>query len=228
MSDKTTKSKSKATTKPKGTSKPKGKSKTKPKPEEQSLHAVELDAAPMLGGSDAVLGTLSAEPAKAEREDAAVSHARSDTQSPPVAAAGETPPSHPAEPLRVPRGGFIAFRKSGGLNFTSDEVVLFPDGRVAYDVRGVAQKDYNRLRRELNDAQVLSLRKLLDQSGFWRMESGGRQNPDAFAYEIAARLGQRSNMVEVMDGSVPEALAPLVERLNKLLPDRQDDEKSSE
>ncbi len=124
-----------------------------------------------------------------------------------------------AEPLKLPRGGFIAFRKSGGIHFSTREVVVYPDGRVAYDARGVPQKEYNRLRRALNDAQIISLRKLLDQTNFWKAESGGQQNPDAFAYEIAARLGTRSNEVQVFDGSVPENLKPLIERLTKLLPE---------
>src|SRR5581483_10168771 len=122
------------------------------------------------------------------------------------------------EPLHLPRGAFIAFRKSGGAEFSTREVVLYPDGRVAFDARGVPQKEYNRLRRALNDGQVLALRKLLDQTNFWHTESAVRQNLDAFAYEIAARLGQRANSIQVFEGSVPEKLEPLLERLTPLLP----------
>jgi hypothetical protein len=124
-------------------------------------------------------------------------------------------PKH--EVLRLPKGAFLAFRKSGGLHFSSRAVVIYPDGRVAFDARGVPQKEYNRLRRAFNDGQMLSLRKLLDQTNFWKTESAGQQNPDAFAYEIAARIGQRANEVEVFDGSVPENLTPLLERLTPLL-----------
>jgi hypothetical protein len=122
------------------------------------------------------------------------------------------------EPLRLPRGAFIALRKSGGLHFSSNEVVVYPDGRVAYDTRGVPKKEYNRLPRALNDAQIMTLRKQLDQSGFWRSEGGGAQPPDGYAYEISARLGQRANAIEVFDGSVPEGLRPILERLTSLLP----------
>ena len=124
-----------------------------------------------------------------------------------------------AEALRLPRGAFIAYRKSGGLQFSTREVVIYPDGRAAYDVRGVPQKEYNRLRRVLNDGQMLLLRKLLDQTGFWKAESAGTQNPDAFAYEITARLGQRANTLEIFQGSMPENLKPLFERLDTLLPE---------
>jgi hypothetical protein len=165
------------------------------------LEADALKDAPLLAAEDnaAPLGTLSAQ---AEASDGSALE---------IAAAPQ------AEPLRLPKGAFLVFRKSGGLRFSSREVLLYPDGRVAYDARGVPQKEYNRLRRALNDGQMLSLRKLLDATNFWRAESIGQQNPDAFAYELAARIGQRSNQIEVFDGSVPENLKPLIERLTPLL-----------
>lgn len=192
----------------------------------------QLDDAPLLAAEES-LGALN------EPEDAAaaprptpnqsVSHrkpAAPDAPLPeppetPAAAADSAAPPAPAEhePLRVPRGAFLVLRKSGGLKFSTREVVVFPDGRISFDARGVPQKEYNRLRRVLNDAQVLGLRKLLDQANFWKTESVGAQNPDAFAYEVAARLGQRANSIEVFDGSIPERIKPLLERLEKLLPE---------
>ncbi len=170
-----------------------------------ALETSAIGDAPMLGASEPTLGTLSGDADK--QIDA------------PVAAVLRAEPEADTEPLKLPRGGFIAFRKSGGLNFSTREVVVYPDGRVAYDARGVPQKEYTRLRRALNDGQIIALRKLLDQINFWKAESGGQQNPDAFAYEITARIGQRSNEIEVFDGSVPENLKPLLERLAKLLPE---------
>lgn len=197
-----------------------------------------LADAPMLGGGDEVVGTLSSSAEDEANAPAPKKSVRkkdvkreSEASSQPEAAEGETaePGGAPAvfgiepetkpEPLRLPRGAFVGLRKSGGLHFTTSEVVVYPDGRVAYDARGVPQKEYTRLRRVLNDGQTLSLRKLLDQTNFWQAESGGVQNPDAYAYEVAARLGQRSNEVEVFDGSLPESLQPLIERLQKLLPE---------
>ncbi len=177
--------------------------KTKRAPE--PLESEALSDAPLLETAsappdDAPLGTLSAS-------------AGTDS-----GAALETPPAPKHETLRLPKGAFLVFRKSGGLHFSTREVVIYPDGRVAYDARGVPQKDYNRLRRALNDGQMLSLRKLLDQTNFWRAETTGEQNPDAFAYEIVARLGQRANEIQVFDGSTPEPLKPLIERLTPLLP----------
>ena len=170
-----------------------------PAPKQDALDTTALNDAPVLDNQDAPLGTLSA---SVEPEGTTALNA------------GEPK----TKALQLPRGAFLAFRKSGGLNFSSREVVVYPDGRVAYDARGVPPKEYNRLRRALNDGQILSLRKLLDQTNFWKTESVGQQNPDAFAYEIAARIGQRANALEVFDGSVPEKLKPLLERLTPLLP----------
>ncbi|GIL16209.1 MAG: hypothetical protein BroJett039_13820 [Chloroflexota bacterium] len=180
---------------------PKASNKKQAKRDAAPLETDALKDAPLLAASDdaAPLGVLSAQ---AETSDGA---------------ALEIAAAPPTEPLRLPKGAFLIFRKSGGLRFSSREVLIYPDGRVAYDARGVPQKEYNRLRRALNDGQMLSLRKLLDATNFWRAESMGQQNPDAFAYELAARIGQRSNQIEVFDGSVPENLKPLIERLTPLL-----------
>lgn len=200
--------------------------------------AIQQDAiadAPMLEADDTALGTLSAlkEPENAPKASAKRSVRKAEKTGAEDTPVEQEPPSEPvpgvlrAEPptesepelLKLARGGFIAFRKSGGLAFSTREVVIYPDGKVAYDARGVPQKEYNRLRRVLNDGQIISLRKLLDQTNFWKTESSGKQNPDAFAYEIAARIGQRSNELQVFDGSIPEILDPLIERLTKLLPE---------
>lgn len=138
---------------------------------------------------------------------------------PSVLTAEPPPPAETLDPFRLPRSAFVGIRKSGGLRFTTREVVVYPDGRIAYDARGVPQKEYTRLRRALNDGQVIALRKLLDQTNFWMTQGGGEQNPDAYGYDLAARLGQRSNEITVYDGSVPENLKPLIERLSKFLPE---------
>lgn len=217
MSDKKTKSKAKADAKP-----------------APQADASPVENAPMPGTDDAVLGTLSggartqasasADSPKGAQEQKEAPQTQMAESNAPSAAEGTGPNSGPAaetepEPLRLPRGAFIALRKSGGLQFTTRELVVYPDGRIAYDVRGVPQKEYTRLRRAMNDGQVLSLRKLLDQANFWKVETTGQQNPDAFAYEIAARIGLRANQVTVFDGSIPESFKPILERLTKLLPE---------
>lgn len=185
-------------------------------PETPLLQAPETQDAPLLQAPVASSETNAADTAP-ETRDAPLGTLSASVEP----GGGEIVASAPApkhEALRLPKGAFLAFRKSGGLHFSSREVVVYPDGRVAYDARGVPQKEYNRLPRVLNDGQVHALRRLLDHVNFWRAESVGEQNPDAFAYEIAARLGQNANQVQVFDGSVPENLTPLLERLTPLLP----------
>jgi len=78
---------------------------------------------------------------------------------------------------------------------------------------------YARAGRNLNDRQIARLRKMLDQAGFFRLQSAqGDHAPDASAHEIIARIGNRSNRVEVFDGSIPDALTPLIQQLSALMP----------
>ena len=137
----------------------------------------------------------------------------------------ETPPAKPAVPkietlrVQLPLGAFIAFRKSGGLKFSSREIVLYPDGRVSFGGADLSKEVYARATRQLNNGQIFDLRKLLDRANFFRLPSAtGNQPPDSYAYEIVARLGSRSNFVEVFDGGIPDALKPLIDKLSALMP----------
>jgi len=73
--------------------------------------------------------------------------------------------------------------------------------------------------RKMNDAQIARLRKMLEHVNFFRMASAqGSQPPDAFAYEIIARAGNRVNSVEVFDGGIPDVVQPLIQQLSALMP----------
>ena len=122
--------------------------------------------------------------------------------------------------LELPRGAFIAFRKSGGLKFSSREIVIYPDGRVSYGGADTSTDWKSRAVRKMNDAQITTLRKTLDRTNFFRAQSSqGKHGGDAIAYEIIVRLGSRSNAIELFSGTIPESLSPLVEQLNKLVPE---------
>lgn len=121
------------------------------------------------------------------------------------------------EPLQLPKGALIAFRKSGGLKFSSREIAIYSDGRASYG--GTDLPKQVSAPPKLGEAQVAELRRMLDQIGFLRLRlAGGQQPPDSYAYEIVAQLDAKSNYVEVFDGKIPEALTPLIQRLAKLLP----------
>jgi hypothetical protein len=122
------------------------------------------------------------------------------------------------ERLALPKGALIAFRKSVGLKSASREIVIYPDGRVSYGGADLSKNAYERAARRMNDAQMANLRRLLDKVGFFRIESEeGEPQSKAVVYEIAARLGKRSNNVQVF-GAMPGALEPLIEQLNRLMP----------
>ena len=123
------------------------------------------------------------------------------------------------EPLQLPKGALIAFRKSGGAPVRTREIVLYPDGRVSFGGPDVAKEAYAHVPRKMNDAQIARLRKTLDHANFFRMSSAqGDPPPDAFAYEIIARTGNRVNSVAVFDGGIPNALTPLIQQLGALMP----------
>ncbi len=123
------------------------------------------------------------------------------------------------EELVLPKGALIAFRKSGGLKFSSREIIIYPDGRISYSDVDLSQEARQHSARKLNDGQIARLRRTLEQSNFFRTASSeAKQPPDGFAYEVIARTGNRVNRVEVFDGGIPDALTPLIQQLSGLLP----------
>jgi hypothetical protein len=65
---------------------------------------------------------------------------------------------------------------------------------------------------------MAELYRALDSIDFSQITSTtGRQNPDAFAYEIAVRTGRATRRVEVFDGSIPEPLVPLIRLLRQFM-----------
>lgn len=132
----------------------------------------------------------------------------------------KTPQTTPKpEPLQLPKGALIAFRKRGGVSASAREIVLYPDGRVSYGGPDLGKEMYAHVPRQMNDAQIARLRKTLERVNFFRMTSAPGEPPaDAFGYEISARAGKRVHAVAVFDGALPDALKPLIDQLNALMP----------
>jgi hypothetical protein len=122
------------------------------------------------------------------------------------------PEDTPDDTLRLPRGALVALRRSGGFKFRSRLVVVYRDGRVNYD----DGENGPRTIWTLSDAELAELRHALDQAEWAKLPAAGRQNPDAFAYEIVARPARRVYSAEVFQGSIPVSLAPLIQQLNRL------------
>ncbi len=128
-------------------------------------------------------------------------------------------PSGREEALALPKGAWLAMRKSGGLLFSSREVAVYEDGRVAGSAIGGGRPERDAPPRRLAAAQLAALRRAVEQIDFGRLPAvAGHQGRDAFVYELIARSGRATHAVEVFEGAIPEQLAPLVEQLNRLLP----------
>lgn len=129
----------------------------------------------------------------------------------------EAAPTPPAadDALRLPRGGLVALRRSGGLRFTVREVVVYGDGRIATD----GNRPPRRAARCLSEAEMGEVWTALAASEL-RSQTPvqGQQRPDAYAYELVARLGGRTYATEAFDGSIPAPLAPLIALLLRLRP----------
>ncbi len=117
--------------------------------------------------------------------------------------------------LQLPHGGLVAMRKSGGFRFTSQEVIIYTDGQVT--VQHAAAGGQSSARR-LNDVQLAQLYRALEGANLPGLpHTAGQQNPDAYAYEIAAHLGSTIYSVEAFDGSIPHALDLLIQMLTQYL-----------
>lgn len=121
-----------------------------------------------------------------------------------------------SEPLQLPRGAWLVFRRSGGLKFSSRQVVIYPDGRATRG--GTDWPKQASASIKLNDAQMAELRQLVEQTGLVNLKSsGGQQPPDSYAYEIIISSKDKPTYVEVFDGTIPAVLVPLIQWLTKWL-----------
>jgi hypothetical protein len=128
----------------------------------------------------------------------------------------ETKLNPPADRVKLPRGALIALRQSGGLRFSTREVIVYRDGRVSFRWQG--KLDAGESARRIAPAEVAQLQELIERSGLFGLpRSIGRQSPDGYAYELIARLGRKSKAVEFFDGSIPPELQPLLSQLKALM-----------
>lgn len=127
----------------------------------------------------------------------------------------ETKLNPPTDQWKLPRGAFIAFRQSGGLRFSTREVIVYRDGRVT--TRRQGKLGAGEGSRRLTPEEVAELKEMIQQSGFLGLpRSIGQQSPDGYAYELIARLGRKSRSIEFFSGSVPAELQPLLTQLKAL------------
>jgi hypothetical protein len=117
--------------------------------------------------------------------------------------------------LELPRGVFIAFRQSGGLRFSTREMMVYDDGQVI--ARRQGQLGVGEGSRRITPDEVAELKELIEQSSLFGLPQPiGSQSPDGYAYELIARVGRKSRSIEFFDGSIPAELQPLLTQLKAL------------
>lgn len=125
----------------------------------------------------------------------------------------DTQLTSPEQMLQVPRDALLAYRISGGLRFRSRRLCIFRDGWVLVDddEAGGARL------RHLSPAALARLRHLALRARLALPRPGtAGQPPDGYAYEIAFRRGKQVRHMELMSGSIPAEVAPLLRALRRL------------
>lgn len=116
------------------------------------------------------------------------------------------------EALELPRGALVAFRKSGGLRFSSRGIVVGRGGWVEPMEGTVGRK------RRITDEALATLERLLLQGGLARASYRKRSaTPDGYAYELTARVAGKLRRVTLED-PLPDEQERLVRVLQRLLP----------
>ncbi len=121
------------------------------------------------------------------------------------------------DPLQLPGGAFIAFRQSGGLRFSTREMIVYHDGRVI--TRRQGKLGTGESSRHITPTEVADLKALIERSSLWkqpRFASIGQPSPDGYAYELIMRLEDRSRSIEFFDGSIPPEVQPVLSRIKAL------------
>jgi hypothetical protein len=126
-----------------------------------------------------------------------------------------------AEKLELPKGAVVALRKSGGLHFTSQTVIVHRDGRITHSTHAgkATRKAARSAPSKMSNAQLSKLKTAVSKAGLATIQRKiASQPPDGYAYEIVARSGRKLVSTEVFDGSIPTALQPLLRDLVALMP----------
>ncbi len=117
--------------------------------------------------------------------------------------------------LRLPHGACLALRQSGGLRFSTREVVVYDDGHVI--MRWQGKLDSGERSRRITSAEMAHLQAQIDQSDLFGLHQPiGHQNPDGYAYELIVQAGDQTTSIEFFDGSIPPQIQPLLVQLKAL------------
>ena len=135
----------------------------------------------------------------------------------PTSDAAEMPPPSDDDTLVLPSTAIAALRKSGGLRFSSREVVVFRDGRVSYRALAPQPEPRRRSVRILSSAEMGELRRLI-RACLLQPRPPARSSPDAFVSEVATRSGRTVRQAELTPVAMDASEAALADFLTKLFP----------
>lgn len=120
--------------------------------------------------------------------------------------------------LVLPRGAWIAMRKSGGLLFSSREIAIYPNGQVTTSAIGGGRAEHREELPRLSKADLAALRRTVRRIDFRRLPIvAARQRSDALAYELVIASNRATYEIEATTGTIPKPLAPLIDHLNRIL-----------
>lgn len=112
---------------------------------------------------------------------------------------------------RLPRSALVAFRRSGGLRFSSRGVLIYRNGWIA------PLSAPKKRTRHLGPAALLRLKRQLLRSRLNRAPAAvGSATRDGYSYEIVTRIGSREYVVELSD-PLPPTQARLARMLSRWL-----------
>ena len=125
------------------------------------------------------------------------------------------------ERAALPPGALASLHVSGGMAFSQRELVVYDDGRATYAMAGQGRSQPQQS-FHLSGEQLSAVRAALaalDARAF-----AGRRaspSPDAYTYEIAARVAGEPAATTASTAFIPPQLAPLLRLLRDLVPDSQ-------
>lgn len=174
--------------------------------------------------SGTVLGSLSGQ-RETDAGAGAISTPAAPQKSAPKPRKKAVPAGSPAPvdvPLALPKGALVSMRKSGGVRFSSRTVTVHRDGRVGHGSSDNTRSRNKGLPSRLTSTQLSKLKREVSKAGLEthaaRKGIGEQQSPDSYAYEIVARVGNKVQSVEMLDGNIPDSVMPLIRELNALMP----------
>lgn len=112
----------------------------------------------------------------------------------------------------------LEYRRSGGIAGWNDYLVIHRDGRCTLQRREGQAETFT-----LDQATLDALREAMAASQFFDLKPSylpPRAVPDAFRYTITYQDSGRRHTVETSDGAVPPELAPVIDRLNRIIAER--------